>query len=325
MEKLDINTNEFGNETAKASEKRRELRKSLEKGTATPNKFTLNDLMLAFIVAVAMVLSYTDFTLSLGNFKNFTALTLFLYVVTTIIYRNRYNRGKARGRSDTDYCDALKDYRSSKKKIIDFGFVSDVPLFCREYKVRELKEYRTSILADVDLEYDEYFEKYRRMKNRKIMRLKLPWDMRRAIIKCNRAKPLRLTPGLIMNENGEAGRDKLLSQSGREREKKDKRRDFIRRGVMVILGGAIAVNIILDFSVITIVQWFVRMLPVMSAIIMGDDAGFCDITVTETNFKHGQTSVINLFLEYENNKMNDNEIAEAPSEIDMTNAVNAND
>ncbi len=285
-----------------SSEKRRELRRSLEKGASNPNKFTINDLVLIGLVAIAMVLSFTDFTLSLSNFKKFTALTLFLYVITTVIYRNRYNRGKSRGRTNEDFCDALKDYRFSRGKIIDQGIASEVPEFCRVYKKRELKEYRASILSDVDMEYDEYIEKYRRMSRWDIMRLSLPFDMKRAIIKCNRAKPIRLTPGLIMNENGEADRQKLLSQSGRERERRDKRRDFITRGLWILLGSAIVVNIILDFSVITVIQWFVRMMPIMSAIIMGDDSGYCDITVTETNFKHGQTSVIHLFFEYHKSK-----------------------
>ena len=48
----------------------------------------------------------------------------------------------------------------------------------------------------------------------------------------------------------------------------------------------------------TIAQWVVRMLPIILAIISGDDGGYCNITVTETNFKRDQTHVINLFMEY---------------------------
>lgn len=287
------------------SEKRRELRRSLENDTSNPNKFTLNDLMLVGLVLIAMVLSYTDFTLSFGNFKNFTALTLFLYVITTMIYRNRYNRGKSRGRVDTEFCEALQTYRTTRNKVIDQGIVSEIPVFCREYKKKELMEYRTSILADVDMEYDEYITKYRRLTRRDVMKLHLPLDMRNAILRCNEAKPLRLTPGLIMNENGEADREKLLSQSGREREKQDKRRQLVTRGLRVILGCAIVVNLILDFSVITVIQWFIRMMPIMSAIVLADDAGYCSVTVTETNFKRGQTSVIHLFFEYYNKKEKD--------------------
>jgi hypothetical protein len=280
------------------AEKRRELRKSLEKDTASHDKFGMNDVILIGIVLIAMVISLTDFTLSFGDLKNFTALTLFLYVITTIVYRNRYNKGKLRGRSDPEYIDALQTYRTNKNKITELGMLSAVPTFCQEYKARELKEYRKGLLMDVDLDYDEYMEKYRHLPKSHVMRLSLPLNTRKTIIQCNEAMPLKLTAGLILNESGEADRQNLVGQSGREREIKDKRKDFIQRGLMVVLGGMIAVDVILDFSFITVIQWFVRMLPILSAIIMGNDSGFCDIAVTETNFKKDQTSIIHLFFEH---------------------------
>ena len=300
------------------ADKRRELRRTLEIDTGNVNKFSMNDLMLAGMVVIAMAISFTDFTLSLGSFKTFTALTLFLYVITTIIYRNRYNRGKLRGRSDADYVEALSDYREAKRKIADLGIASEIPTFCQEYKTKELKEYRKGILADVDLDYDEYMQKYRNLSDRAVMRLSLPLNMRKAIVKCNNAMPIKLTPGLIMNESGEADREKLVAQSGRDREIKDKRRQLISRGLVVFLGGAIAVDVIIDFSFITIVQWFVRMLPIISAIVMGDDGGFCNIAVTETNFKKDQTAIINLFLEYHKNKPKEEPKPEEPIEDTTT-------
>lgn len=301
-------------ETKSNAEKRRELRRSLERDASSHDRFAMNDLILAIIVVIAMAVSLTDFTLSPGDFKNFTALTLFLYVVTTVIFSNRYNKGKQRGRSDAEFTESLKTYRTWRGRIIELGITSEVPAFCREYKVTELKEYRMSLLADVDIEYDEYMQKYRHMTDKDIMKLHLPTVVKKTLIKCNNAKPLRLTPGLIMNENGEADRLKLIGQSGREREIKDKRQNFITRAIFVLFGGMVAVNVILDFSVVTIIQWFVRMIPIFSAIIMGDDSGYCDITVTETNFKRDQTAVINLFLEYHNNKVGAEQIPEQAQE-----------
>jgi hypothetical protein len=173
-----------------------------------------------------------------------------------------------------------------------------VPEFCREYKIRELREYREGLLAEVDLDYDEYLSKYRHLAFLDLIRLRLPWDVKMTIHKCNRAKPIKLTPGMILNESGESDRQKLAGQSGRERERKDKRKDFIQRGLMVLLGALIAVDVITSFSFVTIVQWFVRMIPILSALIMGDDSGFCDIAVTETSFKKDQTAIIGLFFEY---------------------------
>ena len=280
------------------ADRRRELRRSLERDASNMNKFSMNDVMLAGIVAIAMILSLTDFTLSPGDFKNLTALTLFLYVVTTIVYRNRYNRGKLRGRSDPEYIEALKNYRKAKDEIVQLGIASNVPEFCQHYKASELREYRKGLLADVDLDYEEYKQKYRQLSSLQVLRLPLPFNSRVAIIKCNNAKPIKLTPGLIMNESGEADRAKLIAQSGREREHMDKFKQFIWRGTTVLLGGMIAVTIVFDFSFIALVRWLVRMLPIASAIIMGDDSGFCSIAVTETNFKKDQTSIIHLLFEY---------------------------
>ena len=282
------------------SESRREMRKRLEKGAidTSSNKLQLNDIMLALLVIIAAVISFTDLSFSFDNIQKLTALTIFLYLVTSLVYRNRYARGKQRGKADPEYKESLKEYRQKRQGIYDKSAAGRVPEFCRYYKAKELQEYRTSLLSDVEIEYDEYAEKYRRLSFFSILHLKLPFDMKRTIIKCNRAKPLRLVPGLILNENGEMDREKLIGQSGRQREKKDKKEQLISRAIMVLFGGMVVVNIILDFSVITIIQWMVRMIPVIAAIFTGEDSGYCNIVVTETNFKNDQVSVINLFNEW---------------------------
>ena len=290
----------FEDIVAMGAQTRRETRRSLEKEAASKSsdKLRLNDIMLFSLVLVAAAISFTDFTISLGSLRNFTALTLFLYIITTLVYRNRYDRGIRRGKTDPEYIEALTEYREKKQRIYDEGLASLVPEFCRDYKVSELRKYRESLLADIDMDYSEYKEKYQRLTPSQIRRLKLPREMKKVLIKCNKATPLKLVPGLILTENGEMDREKLLGTSGRQREIADKRQQLISRGLMVLFGSAIAINIILDFSLITVIQWLVRMVPIISAIIMGDDGGYCNIAVTETNFKQDQVSVINLFFEY---------------------------
>ena len=229
---------------------------------------------------------------------------MFLYIITSLVYQNSYGRGKLRGKADVEYKQALSEYRVKRQGIYDDSSAGLVPEFCRSYKAKELKEYRTGVLSDVEIEYSEYKAKYRRLTLFGIMRLRLPFDMKKAIIRCNRAKPLRLAPGLILNENGEMSRQKLIGQSGRERERKDKRKDLVSRAIMVLFGAAVVINVIFDFSYITIIQWAVRMVPIIAAVLMGDDAGYCNITVTETTFKRNQVSVINLFNEFLKEKKN---------------------
>lgn len=291
---------ESNTEEMTTAEARGYARKAIEREFLDyePNKIQLNDIMLVILVVMAAAISFTDFTLSFTSIKNFTALTAFLYVVTSLVYRNRYSKGKQRGKNDADFVAALEEYRTKVKDIYDSSLAALVPDFCKEYKLRELREYRESLLTDIEMSYEEYKSKYWGLSNGQIRRLKCAREIKRTLIKCNNAKPIKLVPGLIFNERGEIRRDKLVGQSGKERERFDKRSQLISRAAVVLFGGTIAINILFDFSILTVIQWFVRMLPVVFAMVTGEDGGFCCIAVTETNFKRDQTSIINLFFEW---------------------------
>ena len=282
------------------AEKRRNTRKEMERGLISnePDRFQFNDLILGALVVIAAVLSFTDFSFSIGDWKNLTALTLFLYIITMFIYRNRYDKGMSRGKKDPEYQESLKTYREKRDGIYAHDLASQVPAFCIHYKKQELREYRESLLADIEMDYDTYKEKYITMPKKEILQLPISVEAKKIIIKCNKAKAVKLYAGLLLNESGEFDRDKLIGKSGRERERIDKKKQAITRAVYVIFGAAVAFDMIFNFSIMTIAQWVVRMLPIVLAIASGDDGGYCNITVTETNFKRDQSQVIGLFMEY---------------------------
>ena len=283
-----------------SAENRRNTKRDFERSLIAnePDRFQLNDLMLGAMVIIAAALSFTDFSFSAGDWKNLTALTIFLYVITMFIYRNRYEKGISRGRKDSEYRQALETYREKRREISNKNLASHVPAFCIYYKKHELREYRESLLCDIEMEYDEYKEKYLSMRKKDIINLPISMEAKRIILKCNSAKAVKLYPGLILNESGEFDREKLIGKSGRQRERQDKKKQAITRGIYVLFGAAIAFDMIFNFSLQTIAQWIARMLPIIMAIISGDDGGFCNITVTETNFKKDQSNVIGLFMEY---------------------------
>jgi hypothetical protein len=295
-----MNYTEYDLETA--SEKRRQVRKSFEANISNPDKFQLNDLMLGALVIIAAIVSFTDFSLSWGNIRNFTALTIFLYIITMFVYRNRYAKGILRGKKETEYIDSLLLYRGERQQIYDLNIVGRVPKFCIWYKKKELREYRESLLCDIEMEYDEYVEKYLRMSSRDILKTDLSAFAKKTIIKCNKAKSIRLYPGMILNENGEYDRSKLIGKSGRERERSDKKKQAVTRAVYVVFGAMIAFDLIFNFSVLLIFQWIVRMFPVITAVISGEDGGYCNVAVTEVKFKNDQVHVIKLFREYANSQ-----------------------
>lgn len=283
-----------------SAENRRNTRRDFERGVISnaPDKFQLNDIMLGALVVIAAILSFTDFSFSAGDWKNLTALTLFLYIITMFIYRNRYEKGMARGKRDSEYQLSLKTYRENRNEISLKNLASHVPEFCTYYKKQELREYRESLLCDIEMDYDTYKEKYLMMSKKDVLNLPISIEAKRIIIKCNCAKAVKLYPGMILNESGEFDRDKLIGKSGRQRERQDKKKQAITRAVYVLFGAAVAFDMIFNFSIATIAQWVVRMLPIIIAMVSGDDGGYCNITVTETNFKRDQSSVIGLFMEY---------------------------
>lgn len=283
-----------------SGESRRELRRTMENEALSKgsDKVILSNLMLAGMVVLAAMCSMFGVELSIGAVRDLTLLSVILYFITSMVYRNRYARGKMRGKHDGDYLHALGGYRERRSTIDDRGLVSSVPLFCREYKRRELREYRADLLIDVDMTYEEYKENYMRLSDKEIMVLHLPLETRKILIRCNHAKPLRLTPGMILNENGEAERQELMGQSGRERERKDKRKQMLQRAILVLFGGLVTFSFVTEFTLANVLRWAVRMVPIAMAIIFGDDDGYCNITVTETAFKRAQSSVINLLFEW---------------------------
>ena len=282
------------------AENRRNTRRDFERGIISnePDKFQLNDLMLGALVVIAAIISFTDFSFSFGDLKNLTALTIFLYIITMLIYRNRYSKGIARGRRDSEYQLSLNTYRERRKELDDKYLVSHVPAFCIYYKKQELREYRESLLCDIDMDYDTYKEEYLMMSKRNILKQPISHDAKTTIIKCNKAKSIKLLPGMILNESGEFDRNKLIGKSGRQRERQDKKKQAISRAVYVLFGAMVAFDMIFNFSVMTIAQWVIRMLPVVVAVYSGDDGGYCNVTVTETNFKRDQSNVIGIFMEY---------------------------
>lgn len=291
-----------------SAEKRRNAKRDFERGLINnaPDKFQLNDFALVSLVVIAAVLSFTDFSFSFGDWKNLTALTLFLYIITMFVYRNRYAKGMSRGRVDPEYKEALTAYREKREEINKKNLATSVPSFCTWYRKTELRQYRESLLCDIDMDYDTYKEKYLTMSKKEVLKLPMSMEAKNVIIKCNTAKAIKLYPGLILNESGEFDREKLIGRSGRVRERQDKKMQALTRAIYVIFGAAVAFDVIFNFSLLTIVQWVVRMLPVVLSCVSGDDNGFCNVTVTETNFKRDQSHAIDLFMEYATKNLPEN-------------------
>ncbi len=262
------------------------------------SKAKMSDRLLVALVAIAAIVGFTDLTFNVQSLLKFSALTAFLYCLTTVTYRNRYDHGKLKGKNDPDYREAAEGYQDVIESIPDFCTEDMILAYCERYKERELFAYRRDLLMPFRIEEKEYQEKYLDMRFWQVVRLKKSWKFRCTILKCNRAKPIPLTPTMILNESGDSrSRRRALGPSGKQREKRDKRKQALSRAIVSFGGGAIAVSLIFDFSWHALAQWAVRILPIVAAIINGDSDGYDDIAVTEAEYKRDQTKFIKRMVE----------------------------
>lgn len=262
------------------------------------SKAKMSDRLLVALVAIAAIVGFTDLTFDVQSLLKFSALTAFLYFLTTITYRNRYDHGKLKGKNDPEYKVAVEAYRDAINSIPKECTDDMISEYCEQYKERELSDYRRELLMPFRIDEKVYREKYLNMRFWQIILLKKSWKFRCMILKCNRAKPIHLTPAMILSENGDGRhRRRVLGPSGKQRERRDKRKQALWRAIISFSGGAIAVSLIFDFSWQSLAQWAVRILPVVTAIINGSDDGYEDIAVTEAEYKHDQAKLIKRMVE----------------------------
>ena len=253
----------------------------------------MSDRLLVALVAIAAIVGFTDLSFNVQSLLRVSALTVFLYFLTTITYRNRYDHGKLKGKASLDYQEAMQEYKDAIESIPKECTDDMISEYCERYKERELSDYRRELLMPLRVSEKEYQEKYLDMRFWQILFLKKSWGFRFTIMKCNRAKPIRLTPSMILNESGDGRqRRRALGLSGKQRENRDKGKQALERAIVTMSSGAIAVSLIVDFSWQELALWAVRILPVVTAIIYGSNDGYDDIAVTETAFKRDQTKLI---------------------------------
>ena len=278
-------------------ERRERERRRAPSSQATPltleeRRSRWSDFMLIAMIVVAAIIGFGDITFSVQGLRDFTALAAFLYCVTTMTYRNRYNHGKQRGKLSKEYIEASAAYREAVESIPRECTNDMIAEYCEQYKERELKNFRRDLLMPFHVEYEDYEKTYSGLGFWRILFLRHSWSFRCALWRCNRAKPVRLSPSMLLNECGEVRRERVLGISGAQRERMDKLKEAVWRILISVGGGAIAVSIMFDFSWQSIAQWGIRIMPVLTAIISGDDAGYNDIAVTESAHKRGQAEII---------------------------------
>lgn len=264
------------------------------------SRIKVGDFVLVVSIILATIANFTRFGISYKGVSQITAVTILIYIITMMTYNHCFNKGKIEGKQDKIYIDTEKEYNDEKDSVIKENLTGRLRDFTEYYIKNELVDYRKSLLLQYDIDYDTYSEKYLHMKSSDIMKEKqLDFRMKRAIIKCNKAKPISLSRYDIITDNEKKmNRSKPIGFSGNRMEKIDKVSQSIKRLLVSLFTGAIGVDIVLNFSWISVVTWAIRMLPILTALVTGQMNGFRNVTETEVSFKQKQIYMIRLFKDW---------------------------
>lgn len=259
----------------------------------------LSDFILAVTIILATVANFTEISFTFQGINRIAATSVLIYIVTTMTYNHFYTKGKLEGQADTAYKAIAEEYRAERDSVLNGDLIVRVPSFIDYYIKNELSEYRKSILVQYDLSYDDYTGKYLRMSAWEIMRQKIGFKLKIAILRCNHAKPVSVTKAdMVASDENAINRSKPVGISGHRREVRTKTKSGVMRLVTTLFSGAIGVDIVLNFSWIAVVTWAIRMLPILTSLVTGQINGYRNITETEAGYKQNQIYLIRLFKEW---------------------------
>ena len=267
------------------------------------------NIFLIAAVVIAALLSMGELTLSWSGALNISLLVIFLYLVASLVYRNNYSGGMAKGKLSEEYKRAKTEYDEAVKAINELGLLPCLPELCIRYREEDLRYRRTEVLSDMCIDYDLYEEKYlgKSEEDLRDSEEKLGEDEVKCILKANKLKGIRITRNILLS-TGEGGdfAEKLLnvfnlarsvSVESVTRQRIDLGLNMLSRAATTILAGVVGISLMVEsFSLQFVAQWAVRMLPILFAAIGGNSAGVKNVLETLVPSLERKTAIMKVLI-----------------------------
>ncbi len=259
---------------------------------------TSRELTLFAALVISAVISLGQVSLSLHSAKNITLLVCLLYVLTTLVYQNRYSAGLEKGKKSEKYKGAYAYYDSLRKKVLESPSIAELSDFCTRYSANELRHYREGLLAEIPMSYEEYEQKYSLLTLREIKKKhRLSARALSVIAKCRRARLIHMSKNMLLMSDGDlCTREYIGLLSSKEKQSRDYKINMLSRIALTTLSGAVAVSFFAEPTLSTLVQWCVRMMPVISAAFMGYSGGYNNATENSCAYLRAQSLRLCEFL-----------------------------
>lgn len=305
--------------------KREAVKRSAIKARKSKGDFlkTLPLCIATLIVILTISLIWTDVRITDLFTIKFAADLLAFLLLFWMMFFTMQSSGNTGGKADEEYASVRNRYREERDKIRKTGSEFDLPDFCDFYSNKEIRDYRRSLLLNANIRIEEWEEKYsdlddhallvllpRRKFYRKIRSAELEEGVSKklcalrklsarkkgAIVKACLARPLEISPDLIMLDDGEkTSRTPIAEKSIKQKQTQRDIFALIRITLMMFLSISLAGEFIFTLSPSTFVFGMVKLSSLAVTGYQGYHIGYTVYTEYGVRRLNDQINLISVF------------------------------
>lgn len=274
--------------------------KSFGLGAVAGNLASVIAVLAVFVLICSFWLEISLEDVLTVNFAMDSCLTALLYCVMQF---SMQENGRKNGALDPAFREAQRKYRAVRDRLLDSG-VSGLEALCIEYAKEELRFARSARLSRIGLDLDTWQRHYSSL-DRKALRAKdlttpdgkrpLSRLERRVILATNRMRPIKLTPSMLLLENGSYLSRDVIAQNP---EKKLVLTSACQALTTVVAGcftASILVEVVAAPTVATFVYCLIKLFCLLWRGAMGYSAGHKSICRDAVAYHSSRTSILTRF------------------------------
>lgn len=247
-----------------------------------------------FILFAVIIIVTTD--IKLANPEEIAKLGIDFFLLlfcSYSMYINCSDSGMRFGMQNENYLNGIKDFEQEKTYIISCKNQKRLHEFCRAFIQRELENTRTNILAIVGFDYEKYVDKWLVMSKKQIKEdTTLTGPQKKAIIKANSIRPIRLTPEMIMKRGGHGGKRSPLGMNPNQKKVINFSFKLITNLVTALFWTAMVVELAITPTWQLFVAIVLRSLLVVLNGYSGYKFGYENIVYDTVNYMKAQTDLM---------------------------------
>lgn len=255
--------------------------------------------MMVFILFTVIVVTTTDVRFMTKSDWRDLGLEFFILLFCSYgMYVCCMDGGVKKGYSSENYNTCLNRFRDLKEKV-ENTMLTQMGEFCVHYCDEELRKARMQYLAVVCIPYEEYMEKYVKLGKSEIVKItELTTAQKKAVIKANSIKRIKLTPEMIMTQ-GRAGHARSpLAFSPDKMKYIALSAKIAKMSFVTIFVTLIALDPLLDPSWNVFVKACLKLVSVIINGFDGHKDGLENVNVFTVNYMNNQSSLMQQALQY---------------------------